>query len=71
MLVGFDFKGTHFFGDHPKELKVSTPWDLLRRHMSELARDLHADGCKVINTSMHSALTFWPKKPLAEALASG
>lgn len=71
MLLGFDFRGSHFFGEHPPALKVSTPWNTLARSMSELARDLSAEGCQVVNCSKISALRFWPKKPLAEALAAG
>lgn len=71
MLVGFDFKGSHFFGEHPKEIRVSTPWDMLMRHMGQLAADLASERCEVVNCSKKSALRFWPKKSLAEALAAG
>lgn len=71
MLLGFDFRGSHFFGEHPVQIRISTPWDTLARHMSELAADLAAERCEVLNCSSKSALRFWPKKTLAEALAAG
>lgn len=71
MLVGFDFGGTHFFGEHPHRLKKETPWPALIRSMTQLAVDLARERCPVINCSPSSALPFWPKKTLAEALAVG
>lgn len=69
VLVGFDFQGTHFFGEHPKEFRTTTPWDQLMLHMGPLARDLDLAGCRVVNCSPTSALRFWPKQTLAEALS--
>lgn len=71
MLVGFDFQGSHFFGEHPKEIRITTPWGILMRHMSEFAADLSREGCEVLNCSERSRLTFWPKRTLAEALPPG
>lgn len=71
MLVGFDFVGSHFFGEHPKTIKITTPWNLLRTQMGDLARELHIEGCKVVNCSPISTLSFWPKKTLAAALPAG
>jgi hypothetical protein len=71
VLLGFDFCGSHFFGEHPKEFRITTPWQQLRTHMAPLAADLYLEGCEVVNCSPISALYFWPKKTLAEALATG
>ena len=40
----------------------------MREGMGELARDLYDNRVEVINCSARSALTFWPKRTLAEAL---
>lgn len=68
VLVGFDFAGSHFFGDHPRELAKTSAFDRMREGMGELARDLYDNRVEVINCSARSALTFWPKRTLAEAL---
>jgi hypothetical protein len=71
VLVGFDFVGSHFFGEHPKAMRITSPWDQLALHMAPLASALAAQGCEVINCSPISALRYWPKKSLAEALDAG
>lgn len=68
MLVGFDFKGSHFFGEHPKELRITSPWPAMVANMSTLAEALALEGCEVVNCSPISTLTYWPKRSLVEAL---
>lgn len=71
VLVGMDFYGTHFFGEHPAGL--STPdtetFKQMRSNMTMLANDLHRLGVHVVNTSAKSKLVFWPKLPLFDALS--
>jgi hypothetical protein len=71
VLIGFDFCGSHFFGDHPKEMRITSPWDQMAACMSDLAEALALERCQVINCSPVSRLTYWPKKTIAEALAAG
>jgi hypothetical protein len=71
VLIGFDFCGSHFFGEHPKEMRVTSPWDELGASMAPLAEALAREQCEVVNCSPISRLTYWPKKTLAEALATG
>lgn len=68
MLVGFDFRGSHFFGEHPKELRITSPWDQMNASMAPLAETLAVEGCEVVNCSPISTLTYWPKRSLVEAL---
>lgn len=58
----------HWFGDHPKELKNDPPFGRFIAGMGQMAADLHAAGVQVINCSRISALPYWPKMTLAEAI---
>lgn len=56
----------HWHGDHPRALgnAVSMPkWD---KQFAEVVG--HLSHCNVINASRKTALTYWPTKPLEEAL---
>lgn len=68
LLVGFDFAGTHFFGEHPKPLHGASDYAQMRASMTRMALDLHAAGVTVVNCSPKSALSFWPKLPLFDCL---
>lgn len=77
VLVGFDMRRdevdgkpdqVHWFGDHPKGLSNSPPFAHFIRGMGELAADLHRAGVEVINCSQRSALSYWPKRALDDAL---
>lgn len=70
LLLGFDMRGNHWHGDHPRGLvnqKQSSlaRWVVLYR---ELARELAAHGVSVINCTMDSALDCFPKEPLEDVL---
>lgn len=77
VLVGFDMRRdavdgkpdqVHWFGDHPKSLTNTPPFDHFIRGMGELAADLHRHGIEVVNCSQRSALPYWRKASLADAL---
>lgn len=70
LLVGFDMaEQGHFFGDHPKGLNVSTPWESVRAGMATMAAELAAEGVEVINVSPLTAIRYWPvARSLAELL---
>lgn len=70
LLVGFDFVGSHFFGEHPKSMRITSPWTQMARHMASLASALAQQGCEVVNCSSISTLNYWPKRSLADALSS-
>lgn len=70
LLVGFDFYGTHFFGEHPKPLSANSNFEAMRASMCQMAEELHLAGVTVVNCSAHSRLTFWPKYPLFDCLPS-
>jgi hypothetical protein len=70
LLLGFDMKGEHWHGAHPRGLtnqKQSSlaGWVVLYR---ELARELAARGVSVINCTLNSALDCFPKEPLEDVL---
>jgi hypothetical protein len=72
VLLGFDCKQTdktHWFGAHPKGLEQKHPYQSWIRNFARLAADLKREGIEVINCSMDSALTCWPKVSVEVALA--
>lgn len=73
VLVGFDMRvggdrRHHFFGDHPKPLTNGTNYALFVRGMGGLAADLAAEGVNVLNASTNSALPFWPRCSIPQAI---
>lgn len=61
VLVGFDMADQdHYFGEHPKDLRVASPWDAMRAGMSTMAADLAADRVEVVNVSPLTAIKYWP-----------
>lgn len=75
VLVGFDMKGGHFFGEHPQfrrrsrgvnSAKAFIRW---RHRFEEAAQSLPPDR-KIINATPDSAMTCFPMMSLEEALAS-
>lgn len=70
VLLGFDMNpaGGHYFGDHPPSLKRETPWRQMVAGLADMARDLAAEGVQVINASPKSAIPYWPKVTVEEAL---
>ncbi len=70
LLLGFDMRGEHWHGAHPKGLtnqKQSSlaRWVILYR---ELATELAARGVSVINCTLGSALDCFPKEDLDDVL---
>jgi hypothetical protein len=72
ILVGYDMhldRGRHWHGDHPKGLHNPLPGNV-RRWRAAIDKNaplLKAFGVTVINASMESALTAFPKMSLLEA----
>lgn len=75
VLLGFDMHrndGAHWHGDHDGMLSApAIHMPAWRAAMEPLARDLKADGCKVINATPGSALECFSKMELFEALRCG
>lgn len=68
-LLGFDMKGSHYFGLHDKKvgnrpLKNSTEKDF-SRHLSQF---VYFKGCEVYNCTKESGLKLYPYVDLEEAL---
>lgn len=72
LLIGFDLCGEHFHEAHKPPLRNPRPQTLekWRKRLDAQAPTLAALGVTVINCSMRSALTAFPKMPVAEALAA-
>lgn len=68
VLLGYDMQRTggraHWFGDHPRGLQVSSPFEDWRRRFDALAADLARAGVEVINASRETALTCFRRAPL-------
>lgn len=74
LLLGYDMDATddahsHWFGAHPKGLRGGSPYALFRQMFAAMVQPLQAAGIEVINCSRHTALTCFPRRPLAEVLA--
>lgn len=59
VLVGMDMGGSHFFGEHPKEINTSTDFAGMGRLMALMAADLDRYGVEIINTSDVWRLGYW------------
>lgn len=75
ILVGYDMQldgGIHWHGEHQGGLNNPTPANVARwrRTIDANAPTIKKLGIKVINTSMVSALTQYPKMSLMEALSA-
>jgi len=68
ILLGFDMFGTHYFGKHPGNLDVSSPFKSFM-HSFELI-DTEKHGIEIINCTRSTALTCFPKMSLESALSS-
>lgn len=78
ILVGFDMRSgevdgkkdqMHWFGDHPKPLQNPSAFDQFITGMGPMAVDLRQRDVEVINTSAKSAIPYWPKRTLEQALS--
>jgi hypothetical protein len=76
ILLGYDMlrihgKGrAHWFGVHPKPLAADTPDQTLIGLFETAVEPMQRLGIAVLNCSRETALTVFPRVPLAEALAS-
>lgn len=78
ILVGFDMQRgpvnqrgeqmIHWHGDHPKPINNTPSFAHFVRGMGRMAADLHAAHIEVINTCARSALPYFPKRTLEQAL---
>jgi hypothetical protein len=64
LLLGFDMRGTHFFGRHPQPLRNTTP----KRFRTHIAQFKRWHGCEVINCTPNSALTKFRFMDIQDAL---
>jgi hypothetical protein len=67
VMVGFDMKGRHFFGDHPKPLRNPSSYNSFMKAFATAATAMPA-GVQIINATRGSALTCFPMMPLGAAL---
>jgi hypothetical protein len=73
VLVGYDMKKsptgqTHWFGNHPAPLSNASPYSTFIKRFAPLAADLERVGVIVINATADSALPYFPRHDLADAL---
>lgn len=68
ILLGVDCHGTHWHGDHPPPLKRALPHKHWMARFADLARDLKAEGVKIVNCSPGTALQAFPVGKLDEEL---
>lgn len=72
LLIGYDFQYTggqsHWHGDHPRGL--NNPQDIRRwiKYWGPMARDLKDRGVEVINCTIDTALTQFPRATLEDVL---
>jgi hypothetical protein len=74
LLLGYDMeakneRNSHWFGAHPIGLRGGSPYPLFRQMFATMVAPLRALDVQVINCSRHTALTCFPRQPLAEGLA--
>jgi len=72
VLLAFDMQRTggvsHHHGDHPKELRQSSPFATWLRSFKALSKDLKSANIRVVNASRSTALEDFDRVPLDEAL---
>lgn len=69
MLLGYDMRGTHYFGPYDNGLK-NTPPDRYTVFQRQIAQWAHGcRGLEIVNCTPGSALTCFPHAPLEAALA--
>lgn len=72
LLLGFDMKGGHWHGEHPKPL-TNTKQHLFAaylQHFERMARDFLSTDCRVVNCTPGSALQSFPTAALETMLAA-
>lgn len=72
LLLGYDFQKTggrsHWHGDHPRPLGNLGKLPKWAAAMNKLAADARQAGLDIINCSLESALTCFPRQALQECL---
>ena len=72
LLLGYDMgpsaSKTHFFGDHPKGLRKSSPYPAFIEKFEAMVEPLARLGVRIINCSRVTALRCFERQPLEEAL---
>lgn len=72
LLLGFDLAvldgKRHWFGDHPGCMNKASPYSSFRKAFTEAAPQLGDAGIDVVNCSMRSTLTCFPKQTVREAM---
>lgn len=70
LLVGFDMRGTHFFGKHEDPLHNTTDeqFNTFKSYFAELKKLLDKEDIEVLNCTPDSALKCFRKCPLELAL---
>lgn len=85
LLLGFDMRGKHWFGDHPDTVEIPTPhgeprieymntvteddFQYARDELSVMAAELRVRGIEVINCSRDTSLTCFPRATIQESLS--
>lgn len=69
ILLGFDMRGTHFFGQYTNGLRNTTPTQRAQHHRQYEQWAKANRSVEVINCTKGSALTCFPKASLDEGLA--
>lgn len=73
ILLGYDLcpdgMRTHWFGDHPQEIAVPSPYPQMREAFQTIVEPLKAAGVEVINCSRRTALTAFPCSTLEAVFA--
>lgn len=72
ILVGFDMQRTdgrsHWHGDHPRGLGNAHGIERWARNFEALAADLNREGVKVVNCTIKTALTCFPRADLRDVI---
>lgn len=72
LLLGFDMherRGSHFFGDHPPQIKVSSPYQDFISYFNASAAQFKLRGFNIVNCTPGSALRCFPMMTVEEAIA--
>lgn len=72
VLIGYDMQHTngrtHWHGDHPSGLTNAFGIEKWVKNFSALAKDLKEEGVEVVNCSIETALTCFPRADLRDVL---
>lgn len=69
--LGYDMKGRHWFGDHPKQCSGPANFARWIENFATVPPDLARLGATFINCSRDTALTCFPRATIEEALGGG